>query len=331
MSGPARRELLAFNRRMWAAINAGDETRKWAEVVQYVRSAPPSLVRDNLLLSLSFRAKENEDRDVEIEWLTFLVEKSERPGYRQMARYMLMDALLGAGRREEARAMVEAIPQAGVGGIRERDQVSAAFERSKYLVALGDVAAARQSFLSQTPAPGAREARREYLNHAARLAVQLSISAEPAVALDFRRTLLERYPELATPDFLKETLLSAELAKEPVVRRAVFDSLVKQYPHSGAAAYARYTYARDALSEADFGTARPHLRAIVDAPRARRDLREWAAAALRSGGVPAAAGPAGGPSLLPVPDPAFTPPTDGAADDGAAEEKRDAVPNYTPD
>ena len=169
----------------------------WHIVRGYVDRSEPWFVRDDLTSNLAIEAETSGDYAEALMWYEKLEAEGSHGTIKGSAKLHKIATLLRLGRTDAARRAVEAIPQHGVGGVRTAADAGDAFYRSQFLLALGDGAAARQSFLSQSPELDDAEARREYLSAALRLGAELNVRGEPAQALSFHRALVERYPDLS--------------------------------------------------------------------------------------------------------------------------------------
>ena len=320
---PAERaRYMAYQATYESALAAGDEAAIWLAAERYVAAAAPNFLRDNMILNLGDRAAAAGDRARAAEWYRLAEREGKTESRRFEARLLLIRNLLLDGQEAEARQMIEAIPQYGVGGLDTRLKVTQAGARSRMLLNVGEYDAARLSLLSQNPPPGAGDLRDLYLSEAAGLAYSLG-TGDAAAGVAFRSSLLERYPDIAQPPFLEHLADEARRAGRTEVSAAALEMLRSRYPETRAAVKAHGRAAVKALQAGDRAGAEEHLQFLRDSPRPGYWQR-WAISESRrydslfqsdsdatdppTGTVEPFAPPQPSEVLQPRPDPAFSPP-----------------------
>ena len=299
-----------------------DEAAGWAAAERYVAVAAPNFLRDNMMENLAARA----DQDGRVEEALAWSRKLQAEGRVESRRFAAVGAeirtLLRAGRRDEARRLIYAIPQHGVGGVDTDQKVIHASSRSDYLLSLGELDAARLSFLSQSPPGGDEEVLDFYLGVGEGLAYSLG-ARDPAAGLAFRQSLLDRYPAAATPTFLQHLAAEARAAGKTELREETLNRMRQEYPAADETAEAFGAAATEAVRAGDKEAARRYLNALLDHPDPGR-WRDWAGRERRridplfasdlDPDPPRGGGNDGGDGLnglTPLPDPAFPKPAAG--------------------
>ena len=279
LSAAEQAKYLTYRATYEAALAAGDEAAIWLAAERYVTAAAPGFLRDNMILNLGDRARDSGDLTRAEEWYRLAQREGKDASRRSGARLHVIRTLLRQGRKEEARQMIESIPQHGVGGLDTHLKVAQAGSRSQWLLAIGEHDAARLSFLSQNPPPGAGDLRDLYLREGAGLAYTLG-TGDAAEGVAFRASLLDRYPDIARPPFLQHLADEAARAGQPGVSATALDMLRDKYPQTRAAASAHGQAAMRALRANDRAGAAEHLRFLRES--ARPGLwRQWAVAERR--------------------------------------------------
>ena len=300
MSEDERTRYIIYKRNARAARESGDKEAAWRLTEQYVEEAAPSFVRDACLMNLADRRAQAADPAGALRRYEQMAETGSSRRMRAAGRNGRIRTLLKLGRRDEAEAVVLAIPQHGVGGLRSFDDVVDASFRSRFLITLGKTEEAQQSFLSQSPDAGDVETKRHYLAAARRLAQAASLRAGPREALGLHTALMRRHPDVVSPEFLQEVYFVAESAGDDPVRDMAFDLAVEKFPAAPATTRLTLLAATDAAQRGDAAAAELMYRRVLTEEAADPRERNAAAERLRALGVEADPVP-----LAPAPDPAF--------------------------
>ena len=300
LTGDEREKFRAATRRWVAAKVAGDEAAADAVILEYARSPGRLVTKDLILLKYAMEDR-MEPSERALQDLR-LVAASARGDLRDLAAYEEVKVLGNLGRRDEALARAKALPSFGVGELRNHEDLRRSALRASLLLSLGERDAARQAFLSASPAdPGLRPA---YVQQADLFAGYLRMTAGPgdgggdAAAANFRDQVVRRYPEALAPEFVGRMVTEAMLAGDAERAENLRAVLEAHHPNSPAVVAAWEIAAVTALADGDKETAVEFNGKTVDAPAAPLDKRQAAARRLRMLGVPTDES-----DLAPVPDP----------------------------
>ena len=293
---------------LYADPDEGTRAKAFEAAEVYVAAAAPCFPRDVCLWNLAKERLKAADPAGALEYYRTLMETGDSRNLRIPGRKGYINTLLKMDRRAEAEVAIRAIPQHGVGGLRNTQDISDAADRSRFLVKIGQTEEAQQSFLSQSPPPGDREAVDSYLNSAHWLAADISLRAEPREALGFHLALMKKHPRVVTPQFLSRVYKTADQAGDVPVRDFALDAALTRYPDAPGTAWLALLAASDAAGRGDRAAAELLYRRAAESAGAGPRERADAADRLRALGV--SVDPAAAPAA-PVPDPAFARPAGG--------------------
>ena len=300
LSPEERQRLAAFEAEQLRLSAAGEIDAQRRSSLAYVDAAPPNTVRDTVMHNLAKKALRRSDTAEAEKFYAKLQEEGVSTYHRRRGTQGLFKLLFQDGRTAEAEELVRAMPQHGVGGVDSLAKVADAEVRSGFFLSLGKLEEARQSFLSQQPpADAERRVRDAYIESARRLAATMTIIGDAPQALGFQMSLLQRFPRVASPEFLGDVYQSARASGDGVAEEAVLDLARARHPDHPRT----YGLLEFAARHADDPARAARYRAAAEAhPYAATAA---AARARRAAGLGTDGDAQKPPTLSPVPDPAF--------------------------
>ena len=207
------------------------------------------------------------------------------------------------GQEAEARAALHKFPRPQRGGMRSEMDPTMLARRCEVLVRLDDRDAARLLYLSGTPRVDDAAVIGRYLTAGSVVAAWVGGGGHAAEELNFRITLLEKYPARVGAVHLRNARAAAERAGREDVVAALNRRLREEFPK---AFYTPQHY--DLESQRAMNTGRgleaaESLESLLEHPEASLKQRETARARLRMLGF--SPDPEGAHTIAPEPDPRF--------------------------